>query len=74
MRRPGMEKTGNFVMEGDDHGPDALRYFFNERFIIGGADGLADLYNGANMTEADTFFKYGSELIAEESFFRTTRA
>jgi hypothetical protein len=68
--KPGTEKTGNFVMQGDDHGPDALRYFFNERFIIGGADGLADLYNVRTATEADTFFKYGNELIAQESYFR----
>ena len=41
----------------DDHGPDALRYFFNEYFVLGRNDSLADLYDGhRNRTEADTFF------------------
>ena len=43
----------------DDHGPDALRYFFNEYFILGRNESLADLYSGfRNGTEADTFFTY----------------
>jgi len=43
----------------DDHGPDALRYFFNEFFVLGRNESLADLYNGAgNGTEADSFFTY----------------
>lgn len=45
----------------DDHGPDALRYFFNEYFILGRNESLADLYNvRSNGTEADTFFTYHS--------------
>lgn len=41
----------------DDHGPDALRYFFNEYFVLGRNESLADLYDGyRNRTEADTFF------------------
>jgi hypothetical protein len=45
----------------DDHGPDALRYFFNEYFVLGRNEGLADLYSGiGNGTEADTFFKLTS--------------
>lgn len=41
----------------DDHGPDALRYFFNEYFVLGRNESLVDLYNGSgNRTEAETFF------------------
>lgn len=47
--------------DGDDHGPDALRYFFNEYFVLGRNEGLSDLYTGSrNGTEADTFFTYHS--------------
>lgn len=50
------EKAGDIPTEGPDHSLDALRYFFNERFIIGGGQGLADIYNGYEMAGRDTFF------------------
>jgi hypothetical protein len=55
----------------DDHGPDALRYFFNEYFVLGRNESLADLYTGVrNGTEADTFFKLNSGISRE---YDTTR-
>lgn len=54
------EKAGTFDTQGPDHSLDALRYFFNERFILGGSEGLADIYTGYNLTEAQTFFNYAS--------------
>lgn len=58
---------GSLKLAGDDHGPDALRYWFNEHIVLGGADGLADLYNGyLTQQEAQTFFQYeGSLALAE---------
>jgi hypothetical protein len=43
----------------DDHGPDCLRYFFNERFVLGSGSSLADVYNAPYKgSEAESFFKY----------------
>jgi len=43
----------------DDHGPDALRYFFNEYFVLGGSSSVKDLYgNTFQGSEAQSFFKY----------------
>jgi len=44
-------------LDKDDHGPDALRYFMVEYFVLGAGASLAALYDGYNPTsEADTFF------------------
>jgi hypothetical protein len=41
----------------DDHGPDALRYFMGEFFILGAGMSLSDVYNGSQLgSEAETFF------------------
>lgn len=41
----------------DDHGPDALRYFFNEHIVLGGGMGLADLYgNQPSGSEGESYF------------------
>lgn len=56
------EKAGTIETEGSDHSLDALRYFYNERFVLGSGEGLADIYNGQGATEADTFFNYVSNL------------
>jgi hypothetical protein len=43
----------------DDHGPDALRYFFNEYFVLGAGNSLSDVYNGQSLgSEAAGFFTY----------------
>lgn len=45
----------------DDHGPDALRYFFNEYFIMGGNSSIKDLYDVPySGSEAESFFTYES--------------
>jgi len=41
-----------------DHPADALRYFFNEYFVMGGNYSLTDVYSGYQNTEAAGFFKY----------------
>lgn len=58
-------KEGHNVREGqhdyDDHGPDALRYFFTEFFILGGSSSLSDVYDqGYRGSESETFFKLRS--------------
>jgi hypothetical protein len=54
-------KTGHNAREGqvdyDDHGPDALRYFMGEFFVLGAGVSLSDVYNGSQLgSEAETFF------------------
>jgi hypothetical protein len=45
----------------DDHGADALRYFFNEYFVLGALGHLADVYGSAYRgSESETFFTYHS--------------
>jgi hypothetical protein len=55
----------------DDHGPDALRYFFVEKFILGAGSHLADVYGyRQNTTEAEEFFRNNSHftLTGAEKF------
>jgi hypothetical protein len=41
----------------DDHGPDALRYFFSQFFFLGAGTSLAEAYDTSQLgTEAETFF------------------
>lgn len=56
----------------DDHGPDALRYFANEFFIMGSGSSLADVYDTPNSSEAAGFFTYttGITLDSDVSFFK----
>lgn len=54
-------KEGKNSKEGqvdyDDHGPDCLRYFFNEFFIMGAGSKLGDVYNSElRGSESETFF------------------
>lgn len=50
----GREKQHDY----DDHGPDALRYFFSEYMVLrANAGSLADVYGGKTRTEAATFFQ-----------------
>lgn len=53
--------------EYDDHGADAIRYFFNEYFILGyERDDLSAVYGARpDMNEADSFFRYYSQLRRE---------
>lgn len=41
----------------DDHGPDALRYFFSEYFVLGANSSLAAVYGATELgSESQTFF------------------
>jgi hypothetical protein len=51
-----------------DHPADALRYFVNEYFVLGGNYGLADVYSGYSGSEAAGFFRYGAGLTLESRF------
>lgn len=47
----------------DDHGPDALRYFFNHYFILGHNISLESVYNREQLqSEAAGFFTYSTGL------------
>jgi hypothetical protein len=41
----------------NDHGPDALRYFFSEHYVNRPNGSLSDIYAGKQHTEAATFFR-----------------
>lgn len=51
----------------DDHGPDALRYFFNEYFVLGYAGSLSDMYKNHRMSEAATFFQNHTHVTLAKS-------
>lgn len=65
------EKEGKESKEGqhkyDDHGADALRYFFNEFFVLGGNVHLNDIYgSGYTQTEAEGFFRQNMGITNNE--------
>lgn len=62
--KPGYELTrGQF-----DHPADALRYFFNERFVLRGSVNLADVYAAYRGSEAAGFFQHESGLTLNQRF------
>jgi hypothetical protein len=47
----------------DDHGPDALRYFFGQHFFLGAQTHLTDLYSpGYVGSEAQSFFTHHGQI------------
>lgn len=52
------EKTGQH--DYDDHGPDAIRYFFSQHFVLGRSMTLASVYTRRGERESDAFFTYSS--------------
>lgn len=71
LRRPEI-KEGRVSLEGqhkhNDHTADALRYFFNERFVRWGGGHLSDLYSpGAGVTEAEGFFQANRHITSLET-------
>lgn len=54
------EKDDKTAREGqidyDDHGPDALRYFFSQYFILGAGSSLSDVYDPTDTSESQTYF------------------
>lgn len=62
--KPGYELTrGQF-----DHPADALRYFFNERFVLRGSVNLAEVYDAYRGSEAAGFFQMESQLTLGKQF------
>jgi hypothetical protein len=60
------EKVGQH--DYDDHGPDTIRYFFSQYFVLGRNIGLDSVYSGTMQgSEAESFFTYTSGIKAEES-------
>jgi hypothetical protein len=64
-------KEGHNSKEGqhdyDDHGPDALRYFFTEFFVLGMGASLSDVYDAAYRgSESESFFKLNSGFTIDE--------
>lgn len=58
----GLEQQHDF----DDHGPDALRYFFNHVFVLGQGPRLSSIYNpGQQRTEAYSFFQQHTPITRE---------
>lgn len=53
----------------DDHGPDALRYFVDEYFLMGANVALKDLYDAPlNRNEAHTFFRLETDVTLNKVF------
>ncbi|HYT45115.1 MAG TPA: hypothetical protein VEP90_22500, partial [Methylomirabilota bacterium] len=53
-------------LDRDDHGPDALRYFMVEFFILGGGVNLSSFYDSSLLgSEAETFFRMKKGLSME---------
>jgi len=70
MRQP---KEGRNSPEGqhdyDDHGPDALRYFFSQYFVLGGGSRLSDVYGSIGLRgEAKTFFQQNTPFTRSVEF------
>lgn len=66
LRKPEVKEgrgEGREQYKNDDHGPDALRYFFSEYFVNGAGVSLVDVYGEEYRgSEADTFFQLHTEL------------
>jgi hypothetical protein len=63
-------KEGHNAREGqvdyDDHGPDALRYFISEFFVLGAGMSLSDIYDQPHLgSEAETFFRLHSSITLD---------
>lgn len=63
------KKAGYELTRGQfDHPADALRYFFNERFVLRGSVSLADVYDAYSGSEAAGFFQYESGVTLGRQF------
>lgn len=68
--RPPDERDGVNAREGqhkhDDHGPDAIRYFFGQYFVLGAGSHLSDIYPaGGKQTESESFFSQNSPIVRD---------
>lgn len=51
----------------DDHGPDAIRYFFSQHFVLGRNMTLESVYTAKGQRESDAFFTYSSGFTLDDS-------
>jgi len=66
--KPGEKNPKEGQHDYDDHGPDALRYFMGQYFVLGGNSHLADVYDSSPRgTEADSFFTLQEQTILESN-------
>lgn len=67
--RANENKSGYELTRGQfDHPADALRYFFNERFVLRGEFNLADVYASYRGSEAAGFFQYQGSVNLDNRF------
>lgn len=59
------ERTGQH--DYDDHGPDTIRYFFSQHFVLGRNMTLASVYTRRGERESDAFFTYSSGFTLNDS-------
>lgn len=61
------KNPGEGQVDWDDHGPDALRYFFSEFFVLGAGSSLSDVYSPSQLgTEAETFFQTHTSITLDD--------
>jgi hypothetical protein len=65
--KDGIKNPREGQVDWDDHGPDALRYFFSEYFVLGAGSSLSDIYSPSELgTEAETFFTNHTNLTLDD--------
>jgi hypothetical protein len=65
--KPGEKNPKEGQHDYDDHGPDALRYFMGQYFVLGANAHLSDVYSDSRpSTEADTFFTLHTQIIDDD--------
>lgn len=66
-RKP--EKEGLNPKEGqvdyDDHGPDALRYFYSQYYILGAGSSLSDVYHPTDRSESHSYFTEKTQMVLD---------
>jgi hypothetical protein len=66
--KDGMKNPKEGQVDWDDHGPDALRYFFSEFFVLGAGSSLSDIYSPSELgSEAETFFSNHTSMILDDA-------
>jgi hypothetical protein len=65
--KDGIKNPREGQVDWDDHGPDALRYFFSEFFVLGAGSSLSDVYSPSELgTEAETFFTNHTNITLDD--------
>lgn len=50
----------------DDHACDALRYFFNEYFVLGAGANLSEIYKDVKAFDVESYFRYNHQFKLEK--------